>query len=147
MVMSLWPAFLAHPVHTSYYAVCIASDRVCPSIHPIDRQQQQHVAGLLLRSGEGPQQISLDSCCCRATCGSRKFRSDCKEVLHTLLASVRVCPSIHPIDRQQQQHVAGLLLRSGEGPQQISLDSCCCRATCGSRKFWSDCKEVLHTCF
>jgi len=28
--------------------------------------------------------------------------------------------------------------------QQISIDSCCCRATCGPRKFWSDCKEVQH---
>jgi len=30
--------------------------------------------------------------------------------------------------------------------QQISIDSCCCCATCGQRKFSSNCKEVLHTC-
>ena len=28
-----------------------------------------------------------------------------------------------------------------------SVDSCCCRATCGPRKFWSDCEEVQHICF
>ena len=37
------------------------------------------------------------------------------------------------------------LVRRG---QQISIDkpSFCCRATCGLRKFWPDCREVLHTC-
>jgi len=40
-----------------------------------------------------------------------------------------------------------LQLRLGAGPQQISIDSCCCGATRRPRKFWSDCKEVHHTCF
>ena len=40
-----------------------------------------------------------------------------------------------------------MLLRSGAGLQQISIDSCCCRASCGPRKFWPDCKDVQHTCF
>ena len=39
-----------------------------------------------------------------------------------------------------------MALRSGAGPQQISTDSCCRRAACGPRKFWSDCKEVEHSC-
>ena len=30
-----------------------------------------------------PSVPSIDSCCCRATCGPRKFRSDCEEVQHT----------------------------------------------------------------
>jgi len=30
--------------------------------------------------------------------------------------------------------------------QQISIDSCCCRATFGPHKCWCDCKEVQHTC-
>jgi len=81
---------------------------------------------------------------------ARFFGPPCTYKLLCGLHSVRPCLSVRPSHRSttlQQQHVAGLLLRSGEGPQQISLDSCCCRATCGSRKFWSDCKEVLHTCF
>ena len=60
-------------------------------------------------------------------------------------SSVR--PSVCAIDRQQQRRPAGLLLRSGAGPQQISVDSCCCGATCGPRKFRSECKEIQHTCF
>jgi len=82
---------------------------------------------------------------------ARFFGPPCTYKLLCGLHSVRPCLSVRPSHRStttlQQQHLAGLLLRSGEGPQQISLDSCCCRATCGSRKFWSDCKEVLHTCF
>ena len=37
-----------------------------------------------------------------------------------------------------------MLLRSGAGPQQISIDSCCCCATCGQRKFSFDYKEFQH---
>ena len=39
---------------------------------------------------------------------------------------------------------SGFPAEVGRG-QQISTNSCC-RATRGPRKFWSDCKEVQHTC-
>ena len=41
-------------------------------------------------------------------------------------------PSVCPVDRPR--------------PQQISTDSCCCRATCRPRNFWSGYKGVQHTC-
>ena len=65
---------------------------------------------------------------------------------HKTVECPSVRPSVCPVDRQQQRRPAGLLLRSGAGPQQISVDSPCCRATCGPRKFWSDYNEVQHTC-
>ena len=40
-----------------------------------------------------------------------------------------------------------MLLSSGAGLQQILIDSYCCRATRGLRKFWPDCMEVQHTLF
>ena len=59
------------------------------------------------------------------------------------------CPSICPsvcLSRRSTTAAAGLLLRSGPRPQQISTDSCCCRATCRPRNFWSGYKGVQHTC-
>jgi len=41
----------------------------------------------------------------------------------------------------------GFAAEVGHRGQQISIDSCCCRATCGPRKVWSDCEEVQRTCF
>ena len=82
MVMSLWPRFfgppcifsLALPAHfimslciTVYYCKLYLISKQKTNI---DRQQQRRPSGLLLRSGAGPQHISIDSCCC---CGPRKF--------------------------------------------------------------------------
>jgi len=55
---------------------------------------------------------------------------------------------VTPVNHQRQwQWPAGLLQRSGIGPQQISIDSCCCCVTCRLRKSWSDCKQVRHNCW
>ena len=40
----------------------------------------------------------------------------------------------------------GFAAEVGRG-QQISIDSYCCRATCGPRQFGSDCEGVQHTCY
>jgi len=63
-------------------------------------------------------------------CGKRHKTVECP--------SVRPSVCVSPVDRQQLRWV-------GRGrEQQISIDSSCCCATCGPRKFWSDCKEVQH---
>jgi len=61
------------------------------------------------------------------------------------------CPSVRrffsiPLTDSSIGGRRGFAAEVGRGPQQISIDSYCCRATLGSRNFWSDCKEVRHTC-
>jgi len=68
----------------------------------------------------------------------------------------RVRPSVRPSARPFARLSAPSINSSSSGErrvccwvgrvQQMSIDDCCCRATCGPRKFWSDCKEVRHTC-
>ena len=57
-----------------------------------------------------------------------------------------VCLSVPSISSSSRRWPVGLLLRSGMGLQQISINSCCYCATCRPRKFWSDCEKVQHTC-
>jgi len=54
------------------------------------------------------------------------------------------CPSVRLSSRATTAAAAGGF--PAELGQQISVDSWCCRTTCGPRIFWSDCKEVRHTC-
>ena len=69
---------------------------------------------------------------------------------HSMRSRVYVtvrCPSVRPslcLSRRSTAAAAagGFAAEVGRRGQQISIDSCCCRATCGPRKFWSDCKEV-----
>ena len=62
-------------------------------------------------------------------------------VYHAVIVIERssVRPSVCPVNRQQQRRPEGLLLTSGASLQHY-------RSICGSRKFWSDCKEVQRTC-
>ena len=54
--------------------------------------------------------------------------------------------SVCPVDRQATAAAAGGFAAGVGRGQQLSINSCCCHATCGPRKFWSDCKEMQHTC-
>ena len=78
---------------TFYYAVCIVCGKhhkmaECPSVRPSVRLSVPSInsssvgGGFAAEVWRTPQQISIHSCCCRATCGPRKFWSDCKEVRH-----------------------------------------------------------------
>jgi len=54
--------------------------------------------------------------------------------------------SVCPVSLQQQRRLAGLLLSSGAGSKYRSIAAAVPRHI-RSRKFWSDCKEVQHTCY
>jgi len=71
-----------------YYAVCIVRGKrhkmvECPFVCLSRRLITAAAAGGFAAEVGRGQQIWIDSCCCRAICGPRKFRSDCKEVQHT----------------------------------------------------------------
>jgi len=63
--------------------------------------------------------------------------------------AIRHCSSVRPsvcLSRRSTAAAAvgGFAAEVGRG-QQISIDSCCCRATPGPRKFWSNCNKIRHT--
>jgi len=63
-------------------------------------------------------------------------------------ASIIKQPSVLPsvcLSRQSAAAAGEFAAEVGRG-QHISIDSCCCRATCDPRKLCFDCKEVQHTC-
>ena len=71
-----------------YYAVRIVCRKrhkkvKCPSVRPSvrlsGRLQSRRSTAAAAAGGRG-QQISIDTCCCRAMCGPRKFSSDCNVV-------------------------------------------------------------------
>ena len=68
----------------------------------------------------------------RTLCGKRHKTAEFPSVCLSRRSSAAAAPG-------------GFAAEVGRG-QQISIDGCCCRATCGPRKFWSDCKEVQHNC-
>ena len=68
-----------------------------------------------------------------------RSRHGMRSALQNGRLSVR--PSVPSIDSSSDG--GGFAAEVGRG-QQISIDSCCCLATCGQPKFWSDCKEVQH---
>jgi len=66
---------------------------------------------------------------------------------HSVIKRSSVRPSVCLSSQSTAVAAAGGFAAVVGRLQRISVDSCCYRATCGPRKFWSDCKEVQHTCF
>ena len=74
--------FLHSILLTTQSASVVKRPRVRPSVVLSRRSAAASVGGFAAEVGRGLQ-ISIDSRWCRAICGQRKFRTDCKEVQRT----------------------------------------------------------------
>ena len=81
--------------------------------------------------------VIVVTCCYAVRVGKRHKLVECRSVRPSVRLSRRLAAAAA---------AGGFAAEVGRG-QQISIDSCCCRATCGPRKMWFDCKEVQRACY